>query len=70
MMPFKLDANFSLNVDEEIVLRIPAIHEAQQLFSLIEKKRNHLREFLGWVDTTNQIEDSKQFIEENLNDWL
>jgi len=61
-----LEKDFSLAVDEEIVLKIPQLEEASILFNLIEKNREHLREYLGWVDGTRSKEDSAQFIQTEL----
>ena len=49
---------------------MPIIEEVEELFLLVDKNRSHLREFLGWVDYTLKVADSKKFIQENLPLWL
>jgi ribosomal-protein-serine acetyltransferase len=52
-----------LKVDEEIVLKILEIDEAEIIFHLVENNRSYLREWLPWVDTNITIEESKAFIQ-------
>lgn len=66
----QLDPNFALAVDKEIILRLPKSEEASLLFTLVEKNRAHLRKFLGWVDSSKEVSDTKEFIENGLQDWL
>lgn len=64
---------FTLKVDEEIELQLFQLHHALRLFQLVEENRNHLREWLPWVEdmTTPQHFESlipvwlKQFSEGN-----
>lgn len=65
----KLSPEFSLVVDSKITLSLPKITDAPLLFSLVEKNKTHLREFLGWVDTSTKVEDTRQFIENGLENW-
>lgn len=50
-------------VDENIVLKLLEIKDARELFQLTDNAREHLREWLGWVDTTATVDDSRAFIE-------
>ncbi len=52
-----------LNVDEVLKLRSLAIGDSQQLFDLTEKNRNHLREWLPWLDSNLALEDTQEFID-------
>lgn len=36
--------------------------DAQSLYSVIDRNREHLRPWLGWVDRTNSVEDVAHFI--------
>jgi ribosomal-protein-serine acetyltransferase len=51
--------------DIELVLAIP--HQAEELFHLVEKNRVYLRQWLPWLDGTRSVDDSKQFLEGELN---
>jgi ribosomal-protein-serine acetyltransferase len=53
---------FSFEVDEEITLRLLRANDAPELFHLIDYSRDHLREWLAWIDGTKTIIDSEQFI--------
>src|SRR5699024_11914747 len=50
---------FIHDVDEEVSMRTLAIRDAEALFQLTDQSRDHLREWLPWVDETKTIEDRK-----------
>ena len=41
---------FTLTVDKDIELKLIQIHDSLKLFQLVEANREHLREWLPWVD--------------------
>lgn len=49
-------------VSDDIALRLCQLEDAEALFSLVDKNRDHLRKWLGWVDKTQTIDDSRDFI--------
>jgi ribosomal-protein-serine acetyltransferase len=51
-----------LIVDEEILLKIFEMDDADILFDLVESNRSYLREWVPWVDTNVTIKDSQAFI--------
>jgi len=51
-----------IRVDETIVLKILDPEDTDALFSLVDKNRSYLREWLPWVDTNTTLEDSRLFI--------
>jgi ribosomal-protein-serine acetyltransferase len=53
---------FEIRVDEDIVLRLRKIEDAQELFDFVDKNRSYLREWLGWLDFTNCVLDTEKFI--------
>ncbi|WP_202079022.1 GNAT family N-acetyltransferase [Caldalkalibacillus salinus] len=53
---------FKFTIDHELELRLLELNHAQPLFQLIDRNRKHLREWLPWVDGTQQQEDSDTFI--------
>ena len=69
-MPHKIDPDFTLVVDDQLTLRLATVDDAQELFTLVDKNREYLRTFLGWVDTSKELSDTKKYIEENLPQWL
>lgn len=68
-MSNRITTEFSIKVDQEITLCLPTVDEAEELFSLVNRNREHLREFLGWLDTSQEVADTRKFIEENLPLW-
>lgn len=60
---------FFFDVDENIQLRILEIKYAELMFTLIDKERNYLREWLPWVDGTKSFEDTKIFINFTLKNF-
>ncbi len=48
---------FTLKVDQEIELQLFQLHDAEELYHLVDSNRTHLREWLPWVDNmTSPIE--------------
>lgn len=41
---------FILKVDQEIELQLFQLHHSEELYHLVNNNRNHLREWLPWVD--------------------
>lgn len=54
---------FQYEVDEEITLKLFCEEDAKALFQLTDRSRENLREWLPWLDGTQQEADSLDFIE-------
>ncbi|MEN2766830.1 GNAT family N-acetyltransferase [Ornithinibacillus xuwenensis] len=54
---------FSLEIDEDLTLRLLHQGDAKDLFDLTDRSREHLREWLPWLDQTKTERDSKNFIQ-------
>ncbi|OIU71982.1 GNAT family N-acetyltransferase [Rossellomorea aquimaris] len=54
---------FLYKVDEELALKLVDMNDAEEMFQLVDTGRNHLKEWLGWLDYTKKVEDSKNFIQ-------
>ena len=52
-----------LQVSDELKLLPIKLEDAESLFALIEKNRDHLRQWLHWLDFNTCVENSKEFIE-------
>lgn len=60
---------FTREIDENIVLKILDLKDAKALFQLTDDSREYLREWLGWVDATATVDDSRAFIEHTLHQY-
>lgn len=60
---------FTREIDENIVLKLLDLQDAEALFQLTDDSREHLREWLGWVDKTTIVDDSHAYIEHILHDY-
>jgi ribosomal-protein-serine acetyltransferase len=59
-----MDTNMPLlQVDEDIILKILELDDAEALFNLINQNRVHLREWLPWVDANIALENTQLFIQ-------
>ncbi|PLR66169.1 GNAT family N-acetyltransferase [Bacillus sp. UMB0893] len=53
---------FVHKIDKDISLKLLEFKDAEKLFELTDQSRNHLREWLPWLDFTTKVEDTKEFI--------
>ena len=60
---------FTYKIDEEVSLKLPELSDAERVLQLIDRSRNSLYEWLGWVQYTNSTQDMTQFIENSRNDF-
>lgn len=60
---------FQYVIDEKIELRLLEERDAENLFQLTDSSRNHLREWLPWVDFSTEVQHSLEFIEMGLNQF-
>lgn len=57
---------FTLKVDQEIEIQLFQIQHADELYTLVDKNRVHLREWLPWVDNMGSASQYYPII----TDWL
>ncbi|MEX0871761.1 MAG: GNAT family N-acetyltransferase [Aquisalimonadaceae bacterium] len=60
---------FSLEVEQGLALRLLQTDNAEELFALVDRNRDHLREWLSWLDLINSVSDSRRFIERALQHY-
>lgn len=53
---------FYYPIDEEIKMTLLELKDAPKLYRLIQENREHLKTWLGWVDSINSIQDTKHYI--------
>lgn len=58
----KIKTSIDLKINSDIELHLLKQQHAGELFTLTEQNREHLQEWLPWVDTNKTIEDTRKFI--------
>ncbi|NMH70029.1 GNAT family N-acetyltransferase [Bacillus sp. RO3] len=53
---------FTYMLNENLELRLLELQDAERIHDLIDQSRNHLREWLPWVDHSTTVEDTIAFI--------
>lgn len=59
----------NLHVDENLTLELPTLQDTENLFSLVDANREHLRKFLAWVDKTIAVEQSSKNIQDRIDGY-
>ena len=54
--------NIKLRVDDVVTLHLLDYQHAETLFQLVKTNRQHLREWLPWVDHMRTVEDFRKYI--------
>lgn len=57
---------FYYKVDDEISLKLVTVRDTEEIHAMIDRSRAYLREWLGWLDNSNSVEDTRFFAEINL----
>jgi ribosomal-protein-serine acetyltransferase len=55
-----------IDINNDLLLRTYEVEDASALFAVIHNNREHLRTWLVWVDSTQSIKDTEQFILDSL----
>jgi ribosomal-protein-serine acetyltransferase len=53
---------FHASLFDHADLRVLDIHQADPLFALCDRNRDRLKPYLPWVDRTQSVEDTRQFL--------
>jgi len=53
---------FIHKINENLSLKHIDLRDAEEIFALTNKNRQHLREWLPWLDATTRLEDTESFI--------
>lgn len=62
-------ADFKRWIDDDLAIRPTEVRDAGAVFALVDSNRAHLRSWLSWVDPTESIADSEQFIRSSRRKW-
>lgn len=60
---------FRCPISPDSELRLLEARHAEELFALVDANRDHLRQWLPWVDTTRTVSDSRAFIDMTLRQF-
>lgn len=60
---------FIYKIDEHLSLKLVEAKDAKRIFELIDSSRSYLRQWLPWVDFTNNINDSNEFIKASMRGY-
>ncbi|MFP7171330.1 GNAT family protein [Terribacillus sp. 7520-G] len=60
---------FTHRIDSATYLKLLEQHDSDKLFQLIDSSREHLRQWLPWVDQNTTVEHSRQFIQQTLEQF-
>jgi ribosomal-protein-serine acetyltransferase len=58
----------TIDKNSELILRPFAEADAAALYKLVDDNRQHLRQWLSWVDTTTSVDSAHSFIQHSLAD--
>lgn len=61
--------SFPVKIDNNLELTLLDIEHAQEFFELIDKNRNYLREWLGWLDNIQSVSHIARFIDSAIKDY-
>lgn len=64
------DDYLHIRIDDELALKLLVPNQAPVLFQLVNQSREHLREWLPWLDYTRSVKDSEAFIRESIKQFF
>jgi len=59
----KPEALFPLDLGDGVTLTLTVAAEAEEVFAVVDRERERLREWLPWVDATTDIDIERRFLE-------
>lgn len=60
---------FTHRIDSATYMKLLEPQDSDKLYQLIDSSREHLRQWLPWVDHNTTVEHSRQFIQHTLNQF-
>lgn len=61
---------FVWQIDKNIQLELLEPRHAEELFQLTDQNRKHLSQWLPWVESVQQPEDTVKFIDQSQQQWI
>lgn len=53
---------FIHKINDDLSLKLIELKDSERVFELTDQSRGYLREWLPWLDSTTELEDTKEFI--------
>jgi ribosomal-protein-serine acetyltransferase len=60
---------FQKTIQEGVYLKLLEERHAPEVFAAVDRERAYLREWLPWVDASNEVADTRAFIESSLRQF-
>ena len=60
---------FIHKIDGDLSLKLIELRDEERVFELADNSRAYLREWLPWLDTTTNLEDTKEYIKVSLKNF-
>lgn len=61
---------FIHKIDEDLSLKIQEMRDAERIFELTDSSREYLKEWLPWLEFTNEIQDTRNFIKSGSSNFV
>lgn len=61
--------SFELKINDALFLKIPSIEDAKDIYTVIDGDREHLKEWLAWVDSVTSYENTEANIKQRIGDF-
>ena len=58
---------FKFDVDSNTALTMIELRDAEELFAVVDSSRSYLREWLPWLDTSQTVADTRNFIQTSID---
>ena len=58
---------FFRKLNQEIKLSLTISQYADEIFTLIDENRDHLKQWMPWLDSVKKVEDTRQFVDLQLS---
>jgi ribosomal-protein-serine acetyltransferase len=62
-------ADFKRWIDDDLAIRPFELRDTLDVFTIVDANRHHLRPWLSWVDNTQSIIDTEQFLQSSRRKW-
>lgn len=61
---------FQYTINEDLTLRVFRLDDAEEFFQLTMKNKTYLKEWLGWLDYTQTVDDTKRIFAKGFKEFL